>query len=369
VKFRAERDILVEGFAVVARAATSRGGLHSALSGIRMEAGEDRLHLAATDLDLTIEADVDVHTAEAGTCVLPSRLILDIARALEPGAVTVETGESEATVASGRSEFAVRLLPAEEFLRLPEPGEGGVTLPAEDLARALAQVVPAASRDDARPILTGVLVEAEGEGLRLVATDSYRLALRTLPGTHVLEEGQHVLVPSRALGELGRLLGGTEEVRVQLGGDDARFGVGRVQLTTRLLDGEFPDYRKLIPPSHPNRLTVGKAALLDAVRRVKLLARDAAPVRLAFHAEGVRLTAITQDVGQATEEVDAKYEGSEMTVAFNPEFLIDGMEATPGEEVVLETLDVLKPAIIRPLAPDGSGDRHHLYLLMPVRVS
>lgn len=366
MKFRAERDVLVDGLAVVSRAATTRGGAHSALSGIRMEATLGRLHLAATDLDLTIEVYMEVFTAEPGVCVLPARLILDIIKSLEPGAVSVHTEESEAIVTAGRSQFSVRVLATEEFLRLPQaPGES-VTLSAPALVAALQQVVPAASRDESRPILTGVLMESEGDGIRLVATDSYRLALRDLPGTDVLGPGQRVLVPSRALGELTRLLGGAGEVSLWLGADEAGVTVGQTRLTTRLLEGDFPDYRKLIPTSHANRLTVSREALLDALRRVKLLARDAAPVRLTFNADGVSLSAVTQDVGQANEDVDAKYEGSDMTVAFNPEFLIDGLEAVTGEEVELDSVDALKPATIRPAGGAGSD---HLYLLMPVRVS
>jgi DNA polymerase-3 subunit beta len=208
------------------------------------------------------------------------------------------------------------------------------------------------------------LFEAEAAGLRLVSTDSYRLALRDLPGTTLLAEGQKVLVPSRALGELARVLSGAEKVELRLGADEAAFQVGSVRLTTRLLEGEFPNYRKLIPPHYPNRLSIAKAPFLDAVRRVKLLARDAAPVRLSLGAESIELSAITQDVGQAREDVEAKYEGSEMVVAFNPEFLIDGVEACPGDEVRIETLDALKPATVRP-----SEGVDYLYLLMPVRVS
>jgi DNA polymerase-3 subunit beta len=188
--------------------------------------------------------------------------------------------------------------------------------------------------------------------------------MRDLPGTSFLAAGQQVLVPSRALGELTRILSGAGEVTLRLGTDDASFRVGRVRLTTRLIEGEFPSYRTLFPENYPNRLTLTKEPFLDAVRRVKLLAREAAPIRLSFRTDTVELTAITQDVGQARDEVDVKYEGAEMKVAFNPEFLIDGIEATPGDQVVIETLDSLKPVTIRPVE---GGD--FLYLLMPVRVS
>ena len=365
MRFRAERDALVDAMATAGRAAATRGGALPALSGIRLELTDnDRLHLAGSDLDLSVQVEIGVSGQEPGVCVVPARLATDIVRALEPGAVVVSSEGSEAVISSGRSQFAVRVLPAEEFLRLPEVSGDAVSLDAAAMASALHQVVRAASRDDARPILTGVLFEAEAAGLRLVSTDSYRLAMRDLPGTTLLSEGQHVLVPSRALGELNRLLSGAQQVALRLGADEASFEVGEVRLTTRLLEGEFPNYRQLIPPHYPNRLTIAKEPFLDAVRRVKLLARDAAPVRLTLGPETIELSAITQDVGQAKEDVEAKYEGAEMVVAFNPEFLIDGVEACPGDEVVVETMDALKPATIRPT--EGT---EYLYLLMPVRVA
>lgn len=364
MKFRAERDALLDALATTARAAATRGSALPALSGVRLEVTGEVLHLAGSDLDLTVQVEMAVAGIADGVCVIPARLGTDIVRAVEPGAVTVTLEGGEAVIAAGRSQFSVRVLPAEEFLRLPDSAGDAVTLDAAALAAALSQVIRAASRDDARPILAGVLMTAEPAGLRLVATDSYRLAMRDLPGTTVLAEGQHVLVPARALGELGRVLSGAEQVTLRLGLDQASFEVGQVQVTTRLIEGDFPNYRALVPSGYPNRLVVGKEPLLDAVRRVKLLAREATPIRLALRPDGLELTAVTHDVGQAREDLDAKYEGTEMVVAFNPEFLIDGVEATPGNDVVLETLDALKPATLR--STEGTD---FLYLLMPVRVS
>ena len=387
MKFRCERDILVEALASATRAVTTRGGALPVLSGVKAALTGDRLVLTGSDLDLTIQVVVTVAGETDGVAVLPARLAADIVRALDPGAVHVEVNEAEARIASGRSHFSVRLLPADDFPRVAESPADEVTLDAAALVDALRQVVPAASHDDARPILTGVLMAAEGDGLRLVATDSYRLAVRDLPGASVLREGQSVLVPSRALGELARLLGGADKggggsVSLRLGERDATFEVGifvrapngegesstaptsATRLTTRLIEGQFPNYRQLIPEHHPNRLTVGREPLLDALRRVKLLAREAIPVRLNLRSGTVQLSAVTQDVGQAEEELDAKYEGTEMTISFNPEYLIDGTEAVAGDEVTLETLDGLKPAVVRAVGRDD-----YLYLLMPIRVS
>ena len=364
MKFRCERDVLTGGLGISGRATGARGGSLPVLSGLRAELVGDTLTLTGSDLDLTISVDVEVAGDEDGVAVLPARLTSEIVRALEPGAVDVELEGDEVQITSGRSEFSVRLIPADEFPKLAEPSADGVELSAASLADALHQVVPAASADDSRPILTGVLLAAEEDGLRLVATDSYRLAVRDLPNTSVLSDDQSVLVPSRALGELSRVLEDEEDLTLRLGERDATFEVGSVRVTTRLIEGEFPNYRGLIPSSYPNRMTVGRVPLLEAVRRVRLMAREATPVRLAMKPDGLDLVAVTQDVGQAHESLEAKYEGSELTVAFNPEYLIDGIEVTAGDEVTIESVDALKPALIR-----GTENEDFLYLLMPVRVS
>jgi DNA polymerase-3 subunit beta len=364
VKFRCERDVLVDALSSAGRAVSTRGGALPVLSGVRAELVGNELRCTGSDSDLTINVAITVNGEEDGVTVLPGRLAADIVKALPQGAVVVAIDDEEAHISSGRAEFAIRVLPAEEYPRFAEPTGEPLTISATDLAAALKQVVVAASADDARPILTGVLLAAEEGGLRLVATDSYRLAVRDLPGASVLAEGQTVLVPSRALSELARVLPAEGSVELRLGERDASFQVGTTRLTTRLIEGEFPNYRGLIPSSYPNRLTVGREALLEAIRRVKLMAREATPVRLVMQADGLELVAITQDVGQAHEQLDAKFEGTELTVAFNPEYLLTGVEVTPGDEVVISTLDALKPAVLR----STEGDEF-LYLLMPVRVS
>jgi DNA polymerase-3 subunit beta len=367
VKFRCERDVLVEGLATAGRATASRGGALPVLAGIRTELSGDTLTLTGHDLELTISVDIreGVRGEGDGVAILPARLVSDVVKALPAGAVEVEVDGEQARITASRAEFSLRVFPVDEFPRLSEPAGDGVTLDAAELAAALRQVVPAASSDDARPILTGVLVTAEGGGLRLVATDSYRLAVRDLPGQSVLSEGQSVLVPSRALNDLTKVLGGVGELTVRLGERDAGFEAGDVRLTTMLIEGDFPNYRGLIPSSAPpNRLIVGREGLLEGLRRVKLLAREATPVRLAMSPEGLDLVAVTQDVGQAHESLDAKYEGTELTVAFNPDYLLQGVEVLEGDEVLIETVDSLKPSLVR--SPEHDD---FLYLLMPVRVS
>lgn len=363
MKFRCEREALAEALSTAGRAATGRTGALPVLSGLRLELVGDQLSVTGTDLDLTIQLTLAVGGDGDGGVVLPARLAADIVRSMGAGKVEVAVDGDEVSITGGRSQFSVRPLSFDDYPKLATPTTSSVTLPAAAVGEALRQVVRAASTDEARPILTGVLLTAENGGLRMVATDSYRLAVRDLADHQVLGADQKVLVPGRALSELQRLVGGGEELTMRLGDRDATFEVGGTRLSTRLIEGEFPNYRQLIPSSHPNTLTVEREPLLEAIRRVKILARDATPVRLAMGGDTLRLTAITQDVGNASEELDATYEGSELTVAFNPEYFAAGVEACSSDSITLSTLDSLKPAVVR-----GVGDDEYLYLLMPVRV-
>jgi len=362
VKFRCERDTLADAVATAQRTVASRSGALPVLQDLRISATEDGLELIGSDLEITNRVQVPAEVEEPGIAVVP-KLLGEIVRKLEPGPVTVAVTGDEAVITAGRFSTSLRLKPAEDYPRLASSDGQGVRVDSTAFATALRQVVRAASKDDLRPILTGVLMTAHAGGLRLVATDSYRLAVRDLPGTSVLRRDQRVLVPSRALNELVRLVPSAGEITLRLGERDAMFDVGSARLATRLIEGEFPNYRQLIPQNYPNRLTVGREALLDAVRRVKLLARDSTPIRLSMSPDSLELTATTQDIGQAAESVDAKYEGAEMVVAFNPDYLSAGVDAVPADEVVLETLDAMKPAVLR-----GSEAGDFLYLLMPVRV-
>jgi DNA polymerase III subunit beta len=349
-----------------------------------MEASGNHLAVVGTDLDLTVHASTETIGISDGVCVAPAKLLADIVRSLEPGAVTIESEGDKVEIGAARSRFSLRTFPVDDFPSLPEPPQPGTFLPASSLAGALRQVVRAASGDDARPLLTGVLIAAEGSGVRLVATDSYRLAMRDIDGSDALTDSAQILVPARALVELQKLsaLGSRETgpasgdgdhkdegagptVGLSVGDHDVTFTAGGVRVSTRLLDGSYPDYRQLIPADYPNRLHVGKDSLLDALRRVRLLVRDnTTPVRLSMRSGGVDLTVVSQEVGDASETVDADFDGTELTIAFNPTYLIDGVEAVTGDEVVLETVDATKPATVR-----AAEETNFRYLLMPVRVS
>jgi DNA polymerase III subunit beta len=367
VKFRCERDTLADGVATAQRAVASRTGAMPVLSGLRISVGEGSLELVGTDLELTIRVRMSAETEGEGNAVVPARLFSEIVRQLEGGIVSVELSDDDAHIEAARFATTLRTLSVSEFPRLPETTEPGVRVDASAFAEALRQVVSAASKDDARPILTGVLLTASPGGLRLVATDSYRLAMRELEGVSMLGEGQKVLVAAKGLSEVQRLLTSADgDIEVVLGERDVVFRVGTTEVTTRLIEGDFPNYQQLIPSGYPNRLTVARDALQAAVNRVRLVgqSRDTAPIRLSQTSDALELSAIAQDVGEAHESVEAKYEGTELTVAFNSQFLLDGIEAAASDEVSLESIDPLKPAVLR-----ASDSPDFLYLLMPVRIS
>ena len=374
MKFRCERDSLLEALNVAVRAVAGTSSSRAALTGVHFDLAQDVLTVTGSDLDLTLSVTTAVAGERDGASVTPARLLAEVVRAVPAGAVEFEVTDGEASLVAGSSEFSIRLIPADDYPQLAFKGEESksesasfspaVAFDGAEFRTALGQVVRAASSDDSRPILTGVLMAAEEEGrLRLVSTDSYRLSVRDLEGSAMLGEHQKVLVPSRALGELQRLISDSDEVTLKLAEHYAQFEVGEVRLTTRLIPGEFPNYNGLIPTRHPNRLTAERDRLLEVVKRVRLLARDSTPIRMAMTQGSLEVTAITQDVGKANESMEAQYDGEDLVVAFNPGYLIDGIEAAAGDEVTLETADPVKPALLRAV-----GDDRFLYLLMPVRV-
>ncbi len=362
MKFKSERDTLINALSRAGRATTTKAGLVPGLSGVLLELSGNNLSITGSDLDLTIADRITVSGSENGAVLVQARLLTDIVRSLELGAVEVEFDEQVLRVRSGRSEFSLRTMSPSDYPRIPLLGEATVTVDGQALVAGLRQVVSAAGRDEARPVLTGVLLTARGEGLRIVATDSYRLAQRDLVSVTMEVGDQGVLVPSRALEEVARLVVGEERVGVQLDEQTVLFEVGDTRLSARLINGEFPSYEGLIPTDHPNRLVVNRQLLLDAVRRVRLVAVTQNQLRVNMQEKMLTVSAQTQEVGEASEDINASYEGDELEISFNAQYLHDGVEALDCEEIVLLTADKLKPALLR--APDQDD---FLYVLMPLR--
>ncbi len=361
MKLVCSREELSRGLQTVLRSVGARAGI-PALSGVLLELSDTDLTLTTTDLELTTRVQLGL-TGEAGRILLPARLLAEIVRSLPSDQVELVTENGSVRVAGGRSKFNIRSLSPEDFPRVESTAETKtLELDGSTLATALGQVAPAASRDETRPVLTGVLLEGEGSQLRVVATDSYRLAVREIAVDGV--DGTKVLIPARAVVEVGRLAATEQSVRLEIGSAQAGFHLGDVMIQSRLIEGEFPAYRQLLPEDLPSKLSVNKGPFLEALKRVAVLAQDATPVFLEVGSDGIRLTCSAQGLGEGTEDVEGDYTGEDMRVAFNAAYLEAGMVAAESEDVVVDFTDSQRPALIH--APD---DRDFLYLLMPIRVS
>lgn len=364
MKFRVEREALSEALGSAARVASHRNNALPALSGAHLRVTGNQLVLTCTDNDLSVRFELPVGGVADGVAVVSAKLISDIVRSMPEEKVTIEGQAEEVLVSAGKSQFTVPAFAATDFPQVVVASGSPVTISAATFAEALRQVVRAASSDMQRLALTGVLVAAEPDGVRLVATDSYRLAVRELPGATLVGRGQEILVPSRSLGELERLIQHGDEVRVTQGDNRATFECGGVTLTTTLLNVEFPKYKQLIASSYPNQLTTNREQLLEAVRRARILARETTPVRLEMTPSTLRLSVVTQDLGQVVDEIDATMQGAEITLGFNSDYLLQGIEAITTEEISIQTTEPVKPAVLR-----GVGDPHYLYLVMPQRLT
>ena len=369
MQITAERDSLAAALAIANRATASLKPSSMFPAALRLSATADQLAVASTDGDLSIMTVTAIPvSAEGGTVLAPAKLLAAIVGALPPGSVSLTSTSDALEVKAGRSHFTLRTFPTDN---LPPPSRVDapqVEVDAALLRTSLTQVVFAASPDALRPVLTGVLVEARSDGLRLVATDSYRLVYRDVPGLRVLGDRPSALVPSRVLTELQRLLTGVDTVDVYLGEQQVAFQVGATYLSGRLIEGEFPNYRPLLPTEPPsNRLTVECEPLLAAIKRVALVAAGdkTTPVRVQFTTEGVRVSVQTSDGATASEQVDGKYEGDDLTLGFNPAFLTEGIAALGTDTVVLGLTNEVKPAIITGAEDEGGP----VQILMPVRLS
>jgi DNA polymerase-3 subunit beta len=359
VRIRAERDDLADLFSRANRAVASRSAL-PVLQGVLCEATAGRLTVTGTDLEVTVRTSGPVEVMAEGRAVIPGRLLAEAVRKMPPGVVTVGVEDGDVEIQGKGPRFSLRTLNLDDFPMLDDKPVEGVEVDGDELAAALAQVVVASSSDAARPILTGVLFEAAENGLRLVATDSYRLAVRDLPGMGITGQG---LVPARGLRELARTIGAAK-VTAGLSDREAVFTSEKGSLRIRLIEGAFPKYRSLLPESYPTHVVMDKESVLEALGRVSLVAEDHIPVRLRIGNGGVEVNVTRQDVGGEAEHLEGDFSGpDEVLIAFNPRYLADGVAAVAGDKIRMRLIDGLKPSVI-----DGSEDGGFLYLLMPVRI-
>lgn len=361
MRIRAQRDDLADVLSRANRAVGTRSAL-PVLQGLLCEVTGSTLGVTGTDLDVTVRTHAEVEVLEEGRAVIPGRLLSEAVRKMPAGMVTIGTSDAEVEIQGNGPRFTLRPLSADDFPSQEDAGEGGgVEVDGEALAEAINQVTVAASGDQARPILTGVLFESDEAGLRMVATDSYRMARRQLPGVGLEGTG---LVPARGLRELARTIG-APKVSAELRDREAVFSSDKGVLRLRLIDGNFPKYQSLLRDDYPNQVTLDRDELLEALGRVTLVAEDHIPVRLKLMEGGVEVAVSRQDVGGETEHLAGEYSGAdeEVSIAFNPRWLQEGVSALGGDKVRIRVVDSYKPSIL-----DDGSDAEFFYLLMPTRV-
>ncbi|MGL5865600.1 MAG: DNA polymerase III subunit beta [Dermatophilaceae bacterium] len=374
MKFRVERDVLTEAVTWVARGLPTRPPV-PVLAGILLDASDDGMvTLSAFDYEVSAQVTIAADVAESGTVLVLGRLLADICRNLPDKPVDLVTDSAKVQVTCGASRFSLLSMPAHEYPTLPHAPGGSGVIDGQLFTHAVAQVSIAADRGDTLPILTGVRVEVEGDRMTLLATDRYRLAMRELhwnPTTTDLS--QVVLIPARTLSDTARALGASGSVNVALGsaagGDGlAGFEAGRRRTTTRLLDGEYPKVSSIFPTSSDSDAVIRTAELVEAVKRVALVAERSTPVRLRFTDGQVSIEAGTGDDAQASEAVEATLIGPEIEIAFNPGYLLDGLGAVGTEWSRVSFTQPSRPAVLSGQAEaDGEADTSYRYVLMPVR--
>ncbi|MFE4953300.1 DNA polymerase III subunit beta [Streptomyces sp. NPDC056653] len=375
MKIRVERDVLAEAVAWVARSLPARPPA-PVLAGLLLKAEDGALSFSSFDYEVSARVSVDAEVEENGTVLVSGRLLADICRALPNRPVEISTDGVRATVVCGSSRFTLHTLPVEEYPALPQMPTATGTVPGEVFASAAAQVAIAAGRDDTLPVLTGVRIEIEGDTVTLASTDRYRFAVREFLWKPENPDASAVaLVPAKTLLDTAKALTSGDTVTLALSGSGAGEGLigfegaGR-RTTTRLLEGDLPKYRTLFPTEFNSVAVIETAPFVEAVKRVALVAERNTPVRLSFEQGVLILEAGSSDDAQAVERVDAVLDGDDISIAFNPTFLLDGLSAIDSPVAQLSFTTSTKPALLsgRP-AVDAEADDAYKYLIMPVRLS
>lgn len=382
MKFRVERDVLADAAAWVARSLPARPPV-PVLGGVLIQSdGEsgEKLTVSGFDYETSARVELDATVGEPGRTLVSGRLLADITRALPSKPVDLTVGGSRATINCGNSRFSLPTMPVEDYPQLPDMPQRAGSVAADALAAAVAQVAVASGRDDTLPMLTGIRLEIEGSQLTLAATDRFRLAVRELEWSpEDASISTAVLIPAKTLAEVAKTLAGSGTVEIALSAGDGMLGLtgGGRRSTSRLLDAEFPRFRQLIPAEHTTAVELDVALLVEAIKRVSLVADRVAQIRMEFGEDGLRLAAGGDDVGSAEEELPCALDGSPLTIAFNPGYLLDALGALHTDRAQLTFTTPNRPALVRPVpkpATDDAGEAPspeksgYLHLLMPVRL-
>ena len=360
--------------ALVSRGVSARSTIQL-LGGILLEADGEVVRLSATDMEISVQTSSPAEVEEEGRVVIPARIFNDIVRSLPGGRFSLEHDSTAGTVrlAAGENEYRIRAYAADDFPQLPGfEAEGAFKMSGELLVETVEKVARSYSRDETRPVLTGILISFEDSRVRMVTTDSYRLSIKeTELATTAFEGAREAIIPARAMQEVARIFSSSdeEEVEVALGQNQALFGIGDVLFGTRLIDGNFPEYRRLLPTTFEREISVNREALISTLRRVNLFAQrqtPPVPVSLSFSENSVEVIVRNGEIGEAHERLDATSE-DEFLISFNPGYLLDGVSAIDTENVVFKFNEALKPGLIVPDADGGAEEPDFLYLIMPMR--
>jgi DNA polymerase III subunit beta len=364
LKATCSRDELTRALGVVSRGVSTRTTVQI-LAGILLHASDGRLDLAATDMELSLRTSLDAQLESDGSVVVPGRLLLELARLLPAADVAIEHKLEEAAVEirSGSATYRLHTYNAEDFPRLPDADAADRhEVDRETLLETVARVSRSASRDESRPVLTGVLMRFEPGKLVMAATDSYRLSVKETAIEGSVPELE-AIVPARALGELARVAQAGEGIELGVHENQVVFSTGDALLTTRRIDGQFPNYKQLVPETFDHELSLPREELLDVVRRVAVMAQRNSPLRLRFGDGELTVSAQTQDIGEAREALPVSFSGEPLEIGFNAEFLRDGIESVGGEQLRLKLISPLRPAVLQ------GEDDDFLYLIMPIRLA
>ncbi|MFI9588254.1 DNA polymerase III subunit beta [Streptomyces sp. NPDC052236] len=369
MKLTIDHSVLADIVAFAARALPSRPPV-PVLAGLKLTAADGQLNIAGFDFEASAYASAAADIADPGSVLVSGRLLSDITRVLRHE-VHLSSDGARLAVESGATRYTLHTLPLEEYPTLPTTPAASGTVSGKEFAAAVAQVAVAASRDDSLPVLTGVRITADGDTLTLAATDRYRFAVRSLPWDRLTtdtSDDAHALVPAKTLLDTAKALAADHEITVALPGEQGTFGLTgeRCRTTTRDLEGDLPQYKNLFPTEFSAQATVETAALTEAVKRVALVAERNTPLRLGFEPGTVTIEAGSSDDAQAVDRVDADLTGDDISIAFNPGYLLDGLAAIGGDKVQFNFVAPTKPALLH---ADGAPDGALRYLLMPVRLS
>jgi DNA polymerase-3 subunit beta len=370
-------DLFSKKLALVSRSVSARSTIQL-LGGILLEAEEGSMRLSATDMEVSIQTVAAAEVEEEGRVVIPARIFNDVVRSLPSGELALSHDRSEGVVrlSARENEYRIRAYAAEDFPQLPKFDEAAAfKMSGEALVETVEKVSRSYSRDETRPVLTGILISFEESRVRMVTTDSYRLSIKETELATTFDGSREAIIPARAMQEVSRIYASSDEERVEvlLSENQALFRIGDVLFGTRLIEGNFPEYKRLLPDAFEREIPVQREGLIDTLRRVNLFAQrqtPPVPVTLDFSEGAVEVTVRNGEVGEARERLPAGSE-DEFHISFNPTYLLDGVSAVDSEKVLFRLNESLKPGLIVPGGSDDEGsdgeEPDFLYLIMPMR--